>query len=281
MVDLFRHSRFFTPSLFEKSPGLMRSFALQFLSQFGVTFTEAVEVVSGISLTHRIGGDISNTQVNAKKLLNVLWLWCFFFAGGKEVESTVNQNQIALTALMSKQGKLLWASHKGNSQAAQGCPDAHCLPINVPTQDSIIIGNRAVRLESALGFPVKFVSIGHFGNTAHYHLSGQAKLLFDILINQLVNFELVKNILSPGHFANVVASGIGRFQCFKQGLMFLWRSLKFYFGREFHRDIVTKIAYFVKCLIVEVLKMAKAAKEGKPFSSPGKMPGVSERLVFL
>ena len=83
-------------------------------------------------------------------------------------------------------------------------------------------------------------------------------------------------MLSPGHFANVITSGISRLKCLEQRLVLFWRGLKFHFGREFHTDIITRIAYFVKCLIAEVLKMAKAAKVKSLFPPPVRYRGFPE-----
>lgn len=238
VIDLFRHARFFAAALLEQTAGGLSALALQFTAQFCVTFTQAVEMISRVSLAHRIGGDVFDTQVYPKKFFNVLRFGLFNFAGSKEIELTIHQYQIAFTPLVIEQFKLARASQEGDAQSAINRPDGYFLFGDVPAEDSIIVGDRAVGFEVALGFVVQFVGVCYFTQTANSQLGRKVKLDFQIVVNHLLQPKLIKDPAVPGYITDVIAGGVSLFECFKKGLMLLWGRLQFDFSGQFHRKIV-------------------------------------------
>lgn len=246
VVFLRSHPALFAPSLFKQAPGLVRSLALQLLSKFSVTLAEAVKVVSGVGFAQAISRKIFDTQVNTEKFFNILRLWDFLFTSGKEIENTVNKNKVAFTSLMLKQLKLTLTSDKGNGHSASKRPNAYRLPIDIPAQDSIIVGNRTKPVKFTLGFSIELIGIGNLANTACNHLGGQISGLTHIPINQLMKLELAKGTGFPSNRTDIIASGISRIERFKQGLMLLWVSLQLDFGRKFHTNSIAYCQIFDK-----------------------------------
>ena len=63
VVHVGRHALLFTAALLQKPLGRFRLLGLQLGSKVGVSFTQTIQVVSGLGFTGRIGGDILDTQV--------------------------------------------------------------------------------------------------------------------------------------------------------------------------------------------------------------------------
>jgi len=147
---------------------------------------------------------------------------------------------------MFEQFKLARPGQKRDSQPALSGPEANSLAVNVPLEDAVIVSNRAVRVESALGFPVKFVAVSNLADTTHHHLGRQAGGFTDRIVSQLVKFELVKRFCFPGDLADLVTSIISFFQSFKQGLVLFRGGLQFGFGREFHKSMIAHTQIFEK-----------------------------------
>lgn len=180
VVNVICHSTFFAPPFFEQPFGRFSSFALEFLSQFGVALTEVIQVIASISVAIRISGNIFYAKVNADKFINILRFWRFNLTSRKKVKRAVNISQVRLAALIPQQFKLAFAAGKLYPLAALSSPDRHFLFIDVPAQDTGIVSDSAVGLKDTLSFLVQFVSVGYFRNATHDHLSGKAKLYYNL-----------------------------------------------------------------------------------------------------
>lgn len=249
VVNVICHSAFFAAALFEQPFSRFSTLALQFLSQLGVTAAKVIQMVAGVGVAIRISGNILNTQVNADKFININWLRCFNFARAKQVKSTVNISQVRLAALILQQFKLSLAGGKRNTLTALGGPDRNLLLINVPAQDSGVIGDSAVLLKKALGFLIQLVGVSNLRDAADYHLSSKAKVAFHIIITHFMKPKLVKYTIAPRPLAYTITGRVSRFQCFEQRLVLLLIRLQLHFSRKFHRIIVAQVFYCVKCLI--------------------------------
>lgn len=248
MVDLFSKAGLLLTSLFEESFSRFSAFPLEFLSEFGVTFSQVIEMAARIAFPFAISRNTLYPQVHAQKLLNVYRVGGFFFARGKEVELTVYQDKVGLAVLMLEKVKLFLSALEGDSQSALSSPDRDSLTVDVPAEDSIIIGNRTVWLKSPLSLLVQLVGVGNFGDTSNNDLSGQIKLNFYIPINKVMDFELAKDSVIPGNLADVITSLVCPFKGFQQGLMLLWTGLQFDLCRKFHTGIIAKMFCTVKYL---------------------------------
>lgn len=249
VVNVICHSTFFAPPFFEQPFGRFSSFALEFLSQFGVALTEVIQVIASISVAIRISGNIFYAKVNADKFINILRFWRFNLTSRKKVKRAVNISQVRLAALIPQQFKLAFAAGKLYPLAALSSPDRHFLFIDVPAQDTGIVSDSAVGLKDTLSFLVQFVSVGYFRNATHDHLSGKAKVVFHIVITYFMKPELIKYTIAPRPLTYTITGSISCFQRLKQRLMLLLIRLQLHFSRKFHKNIVAQVFYCVKCLI--------------------------------
>ena len=267
VVNGLRHALLFVVALLEQAASRLRAFALQFPTQAGMAMTQSVKVIARIILAIAGSGDIDDSQIHTQKLLHVLRVRGINLASGEQVKLAVNQTQVGLATLRLEQFELALASPEGNSLAALRRPNADFLLSDVPAQDAVIVGNRAVWLEGARRLAVKLIGVGDLRDATHHDLGRQSKLRLDSVVHQLVNAKLMELALLPGYVADVVASGIGLLKCFEQTLMLFWCRLQLDPGREFHAHIIAHYHLFDK-------------KEGTAQFLPRLKTGVSLRQIL-
>jgi len=113
-------------------------------------------------------------------------------------------------------------------------PNANELLIQLPGQNTVIVGDSALRRKGAFDFLVELVGISNLGDTSDCDLSRQAKEVPDIVIGKVVNFELTKGFVFPGHLADVITSGIGLLKGLPKGINLFVIRLQFDLRRKFH-----------------------------------------------
>ncbi len=68
---------------------------------------------------------------------------------------------------------------------------------------------------------------------------GQLKVLAHIVVAQVMEFELAKELVLPAHLADSVASRIRPLQGLMQQLAGVWVGIELDFGRQFHGAYLT------------------------------------------
>src|SRR5204862_4045436 len=85
-------------------------------------------------------------------------------------------------------------------------------------ENTIIVRDRAVRLEGTLHLAIQLVGICDLRNTAYRKLGSEIKRLAHGLIGQTVDGKLAKRLALPSDLADVVAGSIGRFKRAPEGI---------------------------------------------------------------
>ena len=253
MICMASKTAFFARQFFETTTAGLRTFGLKFGTQFAMAKTNIFRRLSLIGFSIAINRDIDNAHINSKKAVNVAWFWRFHLASSKQIELAVNQAQVGLASLPLQQFQLALSTDKRKAQTTIDRPYTYFFLVNEPTQNPSIVGNAAAWLESAFAAFVEFVSIGNFAYCTHDHLSGQVSGFTNKDVNQLVQVELGERATFPSNLTDFVAGCIGGFQSGKQGLVLLWRCLKFDLGGKFHRLSITYFLNSVKHLTKRVV----------------------------
>src|SRR5690606_37603303 len=101
--------------------------------------------------------DVGDTQISANPAVRVKRRVVRNVARRVQVELTTAIDQIAFTALILKQRKVMFATGETHRFASVQRPDRHLFVRHAPVEDTVIIGNRAVWFESTLGTSVFLV----------------------------------------------------------------------------------------------------------------------------
>ncbi len=246
VVDVFSEAHFLTPALFQQTLRRLRTFALQLRSEAGMTMAEAVDLSARKGFAVRISSDILDTKIDAKKIINVTGGGNFYFGSSEQVELPIRKNEIRFPPLVVEQFKLALTSDEGDALPAGNGPDRDDTLIYVPAQDTIIEGDGAKRFECVFGFTTYFVGIGNFGDAAYYYLGSKAKLILDVIVNQLVKPKLMKLAFLPSYLTDMIASSISRPKRLIQRLALFRSREEFDLHSKFHRYIISQYQTFDK-----------------------------------
>ncbi len=200
------------------------------------TFHRAATVDRAVA----IHGDVRHTQVNPKHAFNVDWLRRLDIADRQKVERAANVGQIGFTMPRLEQGPLARTTHERDRLPAVKRPDRHGWLFQVPTQDTVIVGDAPIWSEGALMLAVQLVGVGNFADTAYGQLRGKPECLTNVGIRQFVEVKLLEGLGLPCGCADAVARGIGPFKRALQGVGLLRRWKEFELGDQLHSFIVLK-----------------------------------------
>ena len=133
--------------------GRPRAFGLQLGPQAAVTKTHVVDMAGRVNGPIRINGDILHAQIHPKRLLHVNRLGFFHFAGSREKEQAAIQPQVTIRPAGSP---AIPAGASPQTNGIRSRPSTVQIEtvgvFHAPRQYTVIVGDTAQWLESALGF---------------------------------------------------------------------------------------------------------------------------------
>ncbi len=196
----------------EKPLGCLRALGLELRAQFGMALSQTVHLAARVGLAVRIGGDINDAQVNAKKLSLSFYRWLLHLASLVKVKIAVAVNKVSFPNQILEKGEVSSTSYKGNCEPALYCPDRDALVCQLPGQDTFIISDTTPFLKYTLGDPVKFVGIGYLCQYPNDYLSREIKPITDVVVKHVVQVILAKSLCLPSMVTDIVGGIIPRLQ---------------------------------------------------------------------
>ena len=217
-----------------------RSLALQVAATVGILAALVFYRHATIRLAIAICREVDNAKIDAEKPIYILRLWSFDIAGDEQIELAADMTQVGLAPVAIQKLALAVAALVGHTLATFECPDVDSLLAGLKTEDTVVIGKRAVWLEDALCLLVKFVGVCDFGDRSHNYLCGQRVAFANVVVDDLVEAELAKDFALPRLLANVVAGGISRLKCLEQRVTLFRRRSQLDLRSQFH---IVRITY--------------------------------------
>lgn len=174
--------------------------------------------------------------------------------GLKQVKFSTLVNQIRFSLYVRKVVSVM--ANKRYFQPATDSPKRNNI-IRLVGHYPTVVTNASKWTKLSFSFLIKFVGIGNFCNTTYKNLRRKLKCCFVIVVNFVMQFKIVENLLFPSHIRNGVANSI----CFlhrikKQVSLFVSRQ-KFYFQREFHNANI-QIIFLYQKIFTNFVKQFKA-----------------------
>lgn len=252
----------------------LRAFALQISAAVRILAAAVFDRPAAKILAVAVRGQVYNSQVNAQEIINVLFGWRLHVAGSEQVELSVDQTQVTFPALAGEQFPVACTTNKWDNLPSLECPDRDIGLFKAVRQDAVIEGDCAVRPKGALRLSVKFVRIGHFGDTAHNYLRGKEELITNIMVNEFMQWKLTEGFAIPCLIGNVIAGSIRYFQRLPEIGGLFWRGKKFDFRRQFHVLSIAQMSDCFNILRLKPLKRGASSQGCKPWvSAPkGRLP---------
>ena len=219
---------FFAFAILQQSFRGLCALALEFGAKPAVSMSESVDDCTGEYFSVRVNGDVLNAEIDAENCVDVNRFGFFNVAGGKQVEHTIPEDKIRLTLPSLKKLFRSFAARVRYLYPACESPDGDELLLSIPSEDSVVEGNRASRLKCALGSLVEPISLGNFLRTKHGNLGRQSKATLNSGIGQLLELKLSKRTGFPRLFGDVVTSTIGCLKRLLEGIVLFLRRQELY-----------------------------------------------------
>lgn len=195
MVDVFGKPGFFQVAFLKQSLRALRPLALKFGAQFPVSLSHRLNLCATERLAITVGGNSSNAEVNAEEATRLAYRRFDHVDGGEQEPFALAKNQVSFALPVGKQSLLSRTTNKRHLLSAAQCPDRNA--VRLVAQNSIIKSNRAVFMENALNFSIKFIGVGNLRNNPDGDLSRQSELLTDNSVAELVELELTEHLDFP------------------------------------------------------------------------------------
>ncbi len=243
VVGVASKTTLFTRQFFELAFSRFGLFLLEFTSQASMPMPDIIDVAAGEGFAIRIGGDVDDSQINAKRACHIYGSGIIYIAGRQQIEVTLKQNEVAFPLLVFEQFPLTLTAGKRRFDPAFKSPDGNGRVDQVVTEQAGIVGNTAGYLKGAPGFLVQFVSVGNLGDTAHNHLSGQIETLPNVIVNSLLELVLAKRLMLPGVITDIITCLVSPFKRLLQEVKLLLSWLELNLCRKFH---ILKYSTFVR-----------------------------------
>lgn len=151
--------------------------ALQLLAEFGVAFTDGINLCAGKLFAHAVRSNLHNTQIDTKNTSS--WRKRFGLVNindTRRIPLALDEHQVNLALPEGDKFSLIFATLKGNGLSALHRPQVDGIAL-AEAKDSIVIrlcspfAKYALRLVSVF----QLVGVGNFGNTPNNRLRSQAK----------------------------------------------------------------------------------------------------------
>lgn len=146
----------------------------------------------------RVGSEMCDAKVDADKAVNGLLFNVGKIDAHEQIESAIAVNKVRFTTIKLEKFPLLLATDKRDRLTSIDGPNAHGRGIDFPRKNPGIVTDGSVGPECSLAFPVEFIGVGNFGDTAYDNLRRQSrKFLPAGVIGQFVNGELPEHAGVP------------------------------------------------------------------------------------
>ena len=250
MIYMFLESSFLAGEFFQMIFCRFRTTLLKLSLKFSRSFSDTINSFSGERISIRGDGKIDNAKIHADKLLHIFNIFFGHFDSLKEIKFSFLCYKVSLASNIRKIFRIV--ADKRHSQSAINRPDGN--KIFSISKNAGVISDCAEYFKSSLNLPIKFIGISNLGNAAHNDLSRKFKLFFNAIIDKMMNFILIKNLIFPGNAGNFIASFIAFPDSFQKRISLLDIRKKLDLKYQFHGYIVNQILENVKRLLLPALK---------------------------
>ena len=173
--------------------------------------------IARISAAFAVCGKVYDAQVNSQNAVRLHERRVWNTHRRQQVEVAAVKGQVALPLLEGEKPALIVAANERQTQATGYRPDGHYAPVNIPVQDAVIVGNRAVRLERVLNLVIEFIGIRNLSVTPNDYLRGQVKGGAGGRIRSFVERVPAERLVFPSPYADAVTGSVGAGKRFFEG----------------------------------------------------------------
>ena len=217
MIRVFLEFGLFARKFFKPTFSRFSADALQHTPAFEIPFSGSLYFGSGETLPVAISSECYDAQINTKRINDLTAFFVGNIAGCQKIPFALSVSKVRLSLLMLQQTGMVLTNGIGNGFAPVNSPDRNCLFVTGPPggtirQNTAIVSNGPGRTKRAFSLFVEFVGVRHFRQATNDKLSRQTKLLFERIVQSLLQGYRSKDFILKGVLANNVTSRIATLQ---------------------------------------------------------------------
>ncbi len=186
----------------------------------------------GLSVT--VGSDRDNAQINSQHIIKLVGRFVGYVTGQQKEVLTLNQHQIRLSFLESKQTLIMAISRVRDFQSTVDRPDRGNGFFYIDRENTRIVGDTARSLECSLSFPIQLVAIGYFGQATNNQLGTQIERFLNRVVLGFVKIILLKRLMFKSIHGQCIASRVRFQKRIAECGSLLSRCSKVYFSSNLH-----------------------------------------------
>ncbi len=243
MVRVSVESSLFARKLLQMPLGTLCTTTLKVCLEVVYLGSNRLDLLSGEDFSRRIDSDVLDTKIDAKGIHRPDFLRFRNLDYNTEIENSFAKNQISLTSNPVKPCSMVIADQDGQLDSTIKGQQRDSIK-SLPGHDSLIIDNCSIGIELWLDRLVSFVGFGCLRNCPNRHLSRDAKLFPDLMINNLLQLDFIGGMKFKSLLSDEVAGGIKLMHGLKKSLILFRRSFEFDLKSLHHSiDILDLWAY--------------------------------------
>src|SRR3990167_1058797 len=227
---------------FQKFSTSFRAFGLNGASHFKSLISNFIQIVRTKICSIGESCNAGYSKIHTYKFLNILNIIFRDFYGLEKIKLSFLCNKVCLPFDIRKIFRVM--TDEGNFQPAIYRPDGD--KGFFIGKDTRVVGDCSEWLKCSLSFLIKFIGIYNLTDTTNKYLCGKPSSFFQRMVNKVVGFKLIKNLLFPYCIRNLITGNIGFSKsCQKRLSLFIIRQ-KFYLQSKFHGVTIHHIFENVK-----------------------------------
>lgn len=256
VIDIFLKTLLPTCQFFQVTLGRLASALLQGFTQLGIALTGILNTFTAELLSVTGHGDIGYTHVDTQRLIGLPLIGVGNIARCQQEKlfGRFGVDQISFALLILQQFFLTIPSTVGDVQPPTNRPNTNRFFIGVVSQNTVIIGNRAMWLERALAFFIQFVSIGYFGKHPYNHLSRNTSFSPEWMVKRFMQVKSTEKRVVPCELTDVITQSVSGFKRLQEVDGLFRRRIQSDLSNKFHT-----ITYSTFSPIYQVLKGVSAS----------------------
>lgn len=209
VIDVSQKTMPTTGHLFQTTLRILCSLSLEGSTSRSISLSGFLNLIARERLSGGISGDIDQSKIDSKEFAD------FFCVGLRNVDSddkeplAVSEDEIGLTSGKVELFSLVLAHYERNNHPTDGADlNADTVQLLESVILAVAVRNRRRRTKDRLDLQVAFIGFADLSNDADCHVRRNIKLSTDVIIDQLVQFELAGDLFAKCNFRDGIGSGI-------------------------------------------------------------------------
>lgn len=219
--------------LFKFATGRNSTLLLKICPTINVFTAYLLNLLTSMCIGIRVSSNVDYTEVDTYYIIGNTKRWLFNFTHRVKVEVTCTINQIYFAFAKWKKLSLIVSADKSYGLSTFHCPDVNHIAFR-EADNSIVIGNAAMFLESTFSLFIHLVGISDFSDATNNHLSSKLVGIFNRVVNQFMQIKLLESLSVPSLLTNIVASLISPLKRRAENLRLFTSWLQLEINDQFH-----------------------------------------------